>query len=105
MRLNGKMAYRHMFECAVPPGANLQLVKVDIEAIAGNVLARHGWNAPGYSPQVLFLGATAFGTTASVRIFISDIEYATSAMDAVMCAISERGYLSDTIRQVEPRWK
>ena len=105
MRLNGKMAYRHMFECAVSPGANLQLVKVDIEAIAGNVLARHGWNAPGYSPQVLFLGATAFGTTASVRIFISDIEYATSAMDAVMCAISERGYLSDTIRQVDPRWK
>ncbi|MBR3224042.1 MAG: mechanosensitive ion channel [Atopobiaceae bacterium] len=105
MRLNGKMAYRHMFECAVSPGANLQLVKVDIEAIAGNVLTRHGWNVPGYSPQVLFLGATAFGTTASVRIFISDIEYATRAMDAVMCAISERGYLSDTIRQVDPRWK
>ena len=50
MRLNGKMAYRHMFECAISPGANLQLVKVDIEAIAGNVLTRHGWNAPGYSP-------------------------------------------------------
>lgn len=105
MRLNGRMAYRHMFECAVSPGANLQLVKVDMEAVAGNVLAKHGWAAPGHSPQVLFLGATAFGTTASVRIFISDIEYATSAMDAVMCAIAERGYLSDTIRQVDPRWK
>ena len=105
MRLNGKMAYRHMFECAVAPGANLQLVKIDMEAVAGNVLTKHGWNAPGHSPQVLFLGATAFGTTASVRIFIADIEYATSAMDAVMCAIAERGYLSDTIRQVDPRWK
>lgn len=105
MRLNGKMAYRHMFECAVAPGANLQLVKVDMEAVAGNVLAKRGWAAPGHSPQVLFLGATAFGTTASVRIFISDIEYATAAMDGVMCAIAERGYLSDTIRQVDPRWK
>ncbi|MDO4798869.1 MAG: mechanosensitive ion channel [Coriobacteriales bacterium] len=105
LRLKGKMAYRHMFECAVSPGANLQLVKVDMEAVAGNVLTKHGWNAPGYSPQVLFLGATAFGTTASVRIFIDDIEHATAAMDAVMCAIAERGYLSDTIRQVDPRWK
>ncbi len=57
------------------------------------------------SGMVQALGATAFGTTASVRIFIADIEYATSAMDAVMCAIAERGYLSDTIRQVDPRWK
>lgn len=105
MRVTGKMACRHIFECAVAPGANLQLVKTDMEAVAGNVLVKNGWMAPGHSPQVLFLGATAFGTTASVRIFISDIEYATRAMDAVMCAIAERGYLSDTIRQVDPRWK
>ena len=105
MRVTGKMACRHMFECAVSPGANLQLVKIDMEAIAGNVLLKNGWNAPGYSPQVRFVGATAFGTTASVRIFVSDIEYAPAAIDAVMCAIAERGYLSDTIRQVDPRWK
>lgn len=105
MRLKGRMAYRHMFECTISPGANLPLVKEDMEAVAGNVLAKHGWAAPGHSPQVLFLGATAFGTTASVRIFISDIEYATSAMNAVMCAIAERGYLADTIREVDPHWK
>ena len=44
---------------------------------------------------MLFLSSDAFGTNASIRIFISDIEYAARSMDAVICAISERGYLAD----------
>ena len=104
MRATGKMACRHIFECDIVPGANLNLVKTDIEALAGNVLTKNGWIAKGYSPQVLFLGASALGTKASVRIFISDIEYATRAMDAVMIAISQRGYLSDIIRTEDYPW-
>lgn len=105
MRLRGKMAYRHIFECCIAPGANLALVKTDIETMAANTLTKNGWIAEGHTPQVLFLGSTAFGTTASVRVFISDIEYATRAMDAVMCAISRRGYLADYTSDVNANWK
>lgn len=105
MRVTGKMACRHMFECDIVPGVNLSLVKTDIEALATSVLTQRGWIAPGYMPQVVFIGSSAFGSRASVRIFISDIEYAVRAMDAVMCAISERGYLADCTHEVNPGWK
>ena len=105
MRVTGKMACRHMFECDIAPGVNLPLVKTDIEAIAARVLAQHDWIAPNYMPQVVFIGSSAFGTRASVRIFISDIEYAVRSMDAVMCAIAERGYLADCTHEVNPGWK
>lgn len=105
MRLQGKMACRHIFECDIVPGVDLNLVKTDIETLAANVLTKNGWIAPGYAPQVLFLGSSAFGTNASVRVFISDIEYATRAMDAVMCAISNRGYLADCTHDVNSSWK
>ena len=105
MRVTGKMACRHMFECDIAPGVNLPLVKTDIEAIAARVLAQHDWIAPDYMPQVVFIGSSAFGTRASVRIFISDIEYAVRSMDAVMCAIAERGYLADCTHEVNPGWK
>jgi small-conductance mechanosensitive channel len=95
MRLNGRMAYRHMFDCQIRPGVNSALVKTDIETLAANVLTKNGWIAPGQGAQVLFLSSDAFGTNASIRIFISDIEYAARSMDAVICAISERGYLAD----------
>lgn len=105
MRVTGRMACRHMFECDIAPGVSLPLVKTDIEAIAARVLTQRGWIAPGYMPQVVFIGASAFGTRASVRIFIADIEYAVRAMDAVMCAISERGYLADCTHEVTAGWK
>lgn len=105
MRAKGKMACRHIFECDIAPGVDLNLVKTDIETRAAQVLTKHGWIAPGYNPQVLFLGSSAFGTSASVRVFISDIEYATRAMDAVMIAISDRGYLADCTHEVSPAWK
>lgn len=105
MRLTGKMACRHIFEADIAPGVNLSLVKTDIETQAGIVLTKNGWIADGHSPQVLFLGSSALGTQASIRIFIADIEFATRAMDAVMCAISERGYLADVAHEVDPRWK
>ena len=105
MRLQGKMACRHMFECTIAPGANLPMVKTDIETLAANVLTKRGWIAQGYSPQVMFMGSTALGTTASIRIFISDIEYAVRSMDAVMCAISDRGYLADVRQDTKPEWR
>ena len=105
MRVSGKMACRHMFECDIVPGVDLPLVKTDIEALAARTLTQHGWIAPGYMPQVMFMGSSAFGTRASVRIFISDIEYAVRSMDAVMCAISERGYLADCTHEVKVGWK
>jgi len=105
LRVTGKMACRHIFECDIAPGVNLDLVKTDMETLAAAVLTKNGWIAPGYMPQVLFLGSSAFGTLASVRIFIADIEYATRAMDAVMCAVSERGYLADCTHEVNPSWK
>ena len=105
MRMTGKMACRHMFECDIAPGVNLQLVKTDIEILAGSILTRNGWIAEGYSPQVMFIGSSAFGTRASVRLFISDIEYAVRSMDAVMIEISNRGYLADCTHEVNPHWK
>lgn len=105
LRVTGKMACRHIFECDIAPGVNLDLVKTDMEALAASVLTKNGWIAPGHMPQVLFLGSSAFGTLASVRIFIADIEYATRAMDAVMRAVSERGYLADCTHEVNPSWK
>ena len=104
LRLEGKMAQRHMFEVEVAPGVSLPLVKADIELQAALALTKNGWMAEGHSPQVLFLGSNALGTQASIRLFISDIEYATRAMDAVLCAISERGYLADVAHEVDPRW-
>ena len=105
MRVTGRMACRHMFECDIAPGVDLPLVKTDIEAIAARVLTQRGWIAPNYMPQVVFIGSSAFGTRASVRIFISDIEYAVRSMDAVMCAIGERGYLADCTHEVNAGWK
>lgn len=105
MRMTGKMACRHMFECDIAPGVDLPLVKTDIENMAARVLTIHGWIAPDYMPQVMFIGSSAFGTRASIRIFINDIEYAVRSMDAVMCAINERGYLADCTHEVNAGWK
>ena len=105
MRMTGKMACRHMFECDIAPGVNLKLVKTDIETLAGSILTKNGWIAEGYSPQVMFIGSSAFGTRVSVRLFISDIEYDVRSMDAVMIEISNRGYLADCTHEVDPHWK
>lgn len=105
MRLQGKMACRHIFECDIAPGVDLNLVKTDIETLAAHVLTKNGWIAQGYAPQVLFLGSSAFGTNASIRVFISDIEYATRAMDAVMIEIANRGYLADCTHELGANWK
>ena len=105
MRLQGKMACRHMFECDIAPGVNLDLVKTDIEARAAAVLTKRGWIAPEYAPQVVFIGSTAFGTKASVRVFIRDIEFAVRSMDAVMCEIANQGYLADYTHITGEAWK
>ena len=94
VRLEGKMTRRYIVECDIKPGLDLSRVAEDIERIADATLDEHGWRAEEGS-EVRFIGSTADGVRASVRIFLSDIEYTTRGMDAVMRAIGQRGYLAD----------
>lgn len=94
VRRIGKMAYRYNFACEIKTGLDLDRVAADIEALANEVLDRQGWRAEE-SSEVRYMGSTANGVQASVRIFLKDIEYSTRATDAVMRAIGQRGYLAD----------
>lgn len=44
------------------------------------------------------------GKMARRHIFEADIEYATRSMDAVMIAVSARGYLGDVAHDTNPLW-
>jgi len=94
MRREGKMIRRHDIECDIKPGLDLDRVAADIERLADEVLDERGWRADEHA-EVRFMGSTANGVRASIRIFLSDIAYGTRAMDAVMRAIGRRGYLAD----------
>ncbi len=92
--LRGKMARRYVFECDIKPGLDLQRVAGDIECLADEALDDCGWRSEDHT-EVRFTGSTANGVQASIRIFLTDIEYTTRAMDVVMRAIGQRGYLAD----------
>lgn len=94
MRREGKMIRRHDIECDIKPGLDLDRVAADIERLADEVLDERGWRADEHA-EVRFVGSTANGVRASIRVFLSDIAYGTRAMDAVMRAIGKRGYLAD----------
>jgi len=94
MRREGSMVRRHDLECDIKPGLDLERVAADIEQLADEALDAHGWRAKEQS-EVRFVGSTANGVRASVRLYLTDIAYATRAMDAVMRAIGQRGYLAD----------
>ena len=94
MRREGEMVRRYTIECDIKPGLDLPRVAADIENLADEVLNEKGWRASEHS-EVRFIGSTANGVRASVRIFLSDIGYTTRGMDAVMRAIGQRGYLAD----------
>ncbi|MDO5118605.1 MAG: mechanosensitive ion channel family protein [Coriobacteriales bacterium] len=94
MRRDGKMAQRYTIELDIKPGLDLDRIAADIEHIADEVLTKHGWKAEEDS-EVRFIGSTANGVRASVRIFMTDIAYTTRGQDAVMRAIGQRGYLAD----------
>ncbi len=105
MRREGKMRYRYMVECDIKPGLDLERVAADIQELADGVLDERGWRA-GENTEVRFVGATANGVRASIRFFLSDIEYTTRATDAVMRAIGQRGYLADWTNDApaQQRW-
>lgn len=94
MRREGAMARRYDFLCDIKPGLDLDRVAADIEQLADTVLDERELRAEEHS-EVRFLGSTANGVTASVRIFLKDIQLTTRGYDAVMRAIGQRGYLAD----------
>ncbi|MDO5107490.1 MAG: mechanosensitive ion channel, partial [Coriobacteriaceae bacterium] len=94
MRRENKMIDRYTIDCDIKPGLDLQRVAEDIEQLADQVLEEKGWRTERRS-EVRYVGSTANGVKASVRIFIKDISLTTNAMDAVMRAIGQRGYLAD----------
>ncbi len=94
IRREGEMVRRYIFECDIKPGLDLVRVAADIEQLADDVLDANGWRSEE-GTQVVFLGSTANGVKASVRIFLSDIAFTTRGTDVVMRAIGQRGYLAD----------
>ena len=94
MRREGKMVRRHDIACDIKPGLDLDRVGADIERLADEVLDERGWRADEHA-EVRFIGSTANGVQASIRVYLTDIAYTTRAMDAVMRAIGKRGYLAD----------
>lgn len=106
MRREGKMVRRHDILCDIKPGLNLERVGSDIEQLADATLDEHGWRTEEHS-EVRFVGSTANGVQASIRIYLTDIAYTTRAMDAVMRAIGQRGYLADWTNEApaQEQWR
>lgn len=101
----GKMTRRYTINCDIKSGLDLDLVAADIERLADEVLDEREWRAEEHT-EVRFLGSTANGTECSVRIYLKDIELTTRGQDAVMRAISRRGYLADMTNDTpdQKRW-
>lgn len=95
LRRDGHMAARHEMSVEVRPGIDLDEARVELEAIARDALLGAGVKHPDLDPRVRFLGATAYGAQASVRLYVDDIEHRTAAFDAAMRAFSRSGYLSN----------
>lgn len=94
LHLNEKMARRHTVSCYIKPHLDLDVVANDIMALADEALTELGCKAEEPS-EVRYLGTTIGGIETSIRIFLTDIKYTTPATDAVIRAISRRGYLAD----------
>lgn len=106
MRFEGKMAQRYTIDCEIKSDLDLQRVAADIERLADEALDERGLRAEEHS-EVRFLDSTANGVHASVRIFLKDIELTTRGKDAVMRAISQRGYLADWTNEMpaQEKWR
>ncbi|MBQ9317275.1 MAG: mechanosensitive ion channel, partial [Atopobiaceae bacterium] len=78
MRREGKMIRRHDIECDIKPGLDLDRVAADIEHLADEVLDERGWRADEHA-EVRFIGSTANGVQASIRVYLTDIAYTTRA--------------------------
>lgn len=93
-RLDGKEIRRHDIELDIKPGLDLDRVAGDICNLANALLQDRGWKSDEPT-EVRYLGSTANGVRAAVRIYLVDISFAVPAVDAVMRAIGARGYLAD----------
>ncbi len=98
--LLGDTSDRYLLECDIKPGLDLDLVASDIERLADEALDDRGYRGKKHT-EVRFVGSTANGVKASVRLYLKDIEYSTKSKDAVLRAISQRGYLADWTNESE----
>ncbi len=99
LRRENAMSNRYEFDVEVRPGLDLDRVAADMEASAYEALAGVGSMAEGQKPQVRFLGSTAYGIQASVRMYLNDATKRVPSIDACMRAFSRKGYLSDANAQ------
>lgn len=106
VRLEGRMARRYTLTCDIKPGLDLARVAADIERLADVALDEAGIRAEEGS-EVRFVGSTANGVEASIRIYLTDIESTTRGMDAVMRAIDQRGYIADWTNEApaQEKWR
>ncbi|MBQ9007427.1 MAG: mechanosensitive ion channel family protein, partial [Atopobiaceae bacterium] len=94
MRREGKMVRRYVVECDIKPGLDLDRIADDIATLVDAALDEKGIRAEEPT-EVRFLGSTANGVQASIRIFLDDISHTTLGMDTVMRTIGKRSYLAD----------
>ncbi|MBQ9058732.1 MAG: mechanosensitive ion channel [Atopobiaceae bacterium] len=106
MRRVDAMERRYLFECDIKPGLDLERVARDIEQLADEVLDAKGWKSDEPS-EVRYVGSTANGVCASVRIYLNDISHTVRGYDAVMRAIGARGYLADWTNEspAQEQWR
>ena len=106
MRREGKMVRRYVVECDIKPGLDLDRIADDITTLVDAALDEKGIRAEEPT-EVRFLGSTANGVQASIRIFLTDISHTTLGMDTVMRTIGQRGYLADWTNEspAQEKWR
>lgn len=106
MRREGKMVRRYIVTCDIKPGLDLDRIADDITTLVDAALDEKGVRAEEPT-EVRFLGSTANGVQASIRIYLTDISHTTLGMDTVMRTIGERGYLADWTNEspAQEQWR
>ena len=106
MRREGKMVRRYIVTCDIKPGLDLDRIADDITTLVDAALDEKGIRAEEPT-EVRFLGSTANGVQASIRIYLTDISHMTLGMDTVMRTIGERGYLADWTNEspAQEQWR
>ncbi len=106
MRREGKMVRRYIVTCDIKPGLDLDRIADDITTLVDAALDEKGIRAEEPT-EVRFLGSTANGVQASIRIYLTDISHTTLGMDTVMRTIGERGYLADWTNEspAQEQWR
>ena len=85
--LNESNKVRHLFEIEVRFDADLDQVAHEICTKADAALDAAGFRAPNMPTKVFFMGSTAYGVVASIRVYLKEEPMRTPARDCVMRAI------------------